>query len=95
MDWDAIWTAIQPWDKPIFVAGVIIGAIVVRAILLFVIRRVGNRIVSGVKKREGEQDTAVLLTSPLAAVRVQRARGPWAACSATSWASPSRWSRSS
>ncbi len=75
MDWDAIWAALAPWDKLIFVAVVIVGSIVLRAILVFIIRRVVNRIVSGVKKREGEQDTAVLLTSPLAAVRVvQRTR---------------------
>ena len=75
MDWDAIWAALAPWDKLIFVVVVIVGSIVLRAILVFIIRRVVNRIVSGVKKREGEQDTAVLLTSPLAAVRVvQRTR---------------------
>jgi small-conductance mechanosensitive channel len=75
MDWPAVWTALQPWNKVIFVAVVIIAAVVLRAILLFAIRRVVNRIVNGVKKREGEQDTQVLLTSPLAAVRVvQRTR---------------------
>lgn len=75
MDWPAIWTALQPWDKPIFVAVVIVSAVVLRGILVFAVRRIVNRIVSGVKKREGEQDTAVLLTSPLAQVRiVQRTR---------------------
>lgn len=75
MDWPAIWTALAPWYKVIFVVVVVVGAILLRAILLFVIRRVVNRIVSGVKQREGEDDTQVLLTSPLAAVRVvQRTR---------------------
>lgn len=75
MDWDALWAALDPWDKPIFVAAVILGAMVVRAVLLFIVRRIVNRVVNGVKKRENEQDTAVLLTSPLAAARVvQRTR---------------------
>jgi len=75
MDLPAFWLSIEPWHATIYVALVIVGAIILRAILLFVIRRVVNRIVSGVKKREGEDDTQVLLTSPLAAVRiVQRTR---------------------
>ena len=53
----------------------IVGAVILRTVLKFVIKRVAERIVSGVKKKQGELDTEVLLTSPLAAVRVvQRTR---------------------
>ncbi len=54
---------------------VIAGAIVVRWVLLFVIRRVVRRIINGAKKRQNFDDTQALLMSPLAAVRVvQRTR---------------------
>jgi small-conductance mechanosensitive channel len=60
---------------PITVAAVILGAIVLRWILQFVIRGVVNRIVNGVKKRQNVDDTQSLQASPLAAVRVvQRTR---------------------
>jgi len=63
------------WGEPIFVVGVIVGALVLRLILLFVIRRTVQRIVNGAKKRENVDDTQALLTSPLIAVRiVQRTR---------------------
>ena len=59
----------------ITVAGVVIGAIVLRAVLLFVIDRVVKRIVNGAKKKQGAEDTQALLMTPLAAVRVvQRTR---------------------
>ncbi|NYF11086.1 small conductance mechanosensitive channel [Leifsonia sp. AK011] len=46
-----------------------------RFVLIFVIRRVVNRVVSGVKKRHNVDDTRELEASPLAAVRlVQRTR---------------------
>lgn len=54
---------------------IIAGAWVLRFILLFVIKRVVDRVVNGVKHKENIHDTQVLLTSPLAAVRVvQRTR---------------------
>lgn len=54
---------------------IIACAWVLRFILLFVIKRVVDRVVNGVKHKENIHDTQVLLTSPLAAVRVvQRTR---------------------
>src|ERR1041384_7918349 len=77
MTWDTFWEFVTagPWSTLIFVAVVIVAAFVLRAILKFFIKRVVERIVSGVKKKQGEPDTEILLTSPLAAVRVvQRTR---------------------
>ena len=79
MDWNAFWTGLDAflviWGKPINVAIIIILAFVIRAVLLFVIKRVVQQIVSGVKKKQNVQDTQALLSSPLAAVRVvQRTR---------------------
>lgn len=75
MDWTALWTALEPLEPLITSIAVIVGAIVLRAILLFVIRRVVSRIISGAKKKHDAEDTQALLTSPLAAVRVvQRTR---------------------
>jgi len=54
---------------------IIAGAWLIRFVLLFVIKRVVDGIVNGVKHKENIHDTQVLLTSPLAAVRVlQRTR---------------------
>lgn len=54
---------------------VIVGAIIVRWILLFAIRRVVRRVINGAKRRQNFDDTQALLMSPLAAVRiVQRSR---------------------
>jgi len=54
---------------------IVVVAWLLRFVLLFVIRRVVDRIVNGVKHKENIHDTQVLLTSPLAAVRVvQRTR---------------------
>ena len=78
MTWDGFWNVIteqQPWANLTYIGIVIVSALILRAILKFVIKRVAERIVSGVKKKQGELDTEVLLTSPLAAVRVvQRTR---------------------
>jgi len=63
-----------PWAIPIKVVLVVIGAIVVRAIILFIIRRVVSRVVTGVKKQSNVDDTQ-LIDSPMAAARlVQRSR---------------------
>ncbi|BDZ49971.1 hypothetical protein GCM10025867_22120 [Frondihabitans sucicola] len=60
--------------KPIGVVAVILGAILLRVIIHFVIRRVVDQIVNGVKKKQNVQDTQAL-NSPLQAVRiVQRTR---------------------
>ncbi|MET0861085.1 MAG: mechanosensitive ion channel domain-containing protein, partial [Microbacterium sp.] len=57
------------------IAMIIIGAVIAAWLMHFVIRRIVNQIVSGVKKNQGADDTQALNVSPLAAVRlVQRTR---------------------
>lgn len=78
-DWAAFWNMLfdpaGPWSAWLTSAIVILAAVLLRFALLFGIRRVVGRVVSGVKKKQGETDTQVLMTSPLAAVRVvQRTR---------------------
>ncbi|WP_344796600.1 mechanosensitive ion channel family protein [Frondihabitans peucedani] len=68
---DAFWSM---WGKPIGVLAVIVGAILLRVVIHFVIRRVVAQIVNGVKKKQNVEDTQAL-NSPLQAVRVvQRTR---------------------
>lgn len=83
MNWDTFWGAInaffsdgpEPWSTLVSVVGIVVGALVLRWLLTFVIRRVVQQIVSGVKKNQKVEDTQSLLVSPLAAVRiVQRSR---------------------
>lgn len=80
MDWNAWWDAVvafmaTAWSVPVRIALIVLGAIVIRVILQFVIRRVVNRVVHGVKKKHAAPDTEALQASPLAAVRiVQRTR---------------------
>jgi len=76
-DWSAFWSMAADIyaSRPVQVLVIIVVSIVVRFVLQFVIGKVVGRIVSGVKNRQGEQDTQALLSSPLAAVRVvQRTR---------------------
>jgi len=77
--WDAFWTALTDFGRdyadPLRIATTIIFAVILRFVLRFVIDRAVNQVVSGVKKRQSVDDTAAILTSPLAAVRVvQRTR---------------------
>lgn len=79
VDWDAAWRAIgeflATYDTPFRIVGVIVGALVLRWILVVVIRRVVDQVVSGVKKAQNVDDTVELSASPLMAVRVvQRTR---------------------
>lgn len=54
---------------------IIAGALLLRVVLQFVIRRIVNRVVLGVKRKHNVDDTRELEASPLAAVRlVQRTR---------------------
>ena len=63
------------WAKPIWVALIILLAVVVRFILQFLIRRLVNRVINGAKKKAGVDDTTLIAASPLAAMRVvQRTR---------------------
>ncbi len=73
MDWTAFWQNLKDFDNDwhlFTVAFVLVGATLLRAILLFIIRRVVRRIVNGAKKKQNFEDTLALLMSPLAAVRV-------------------------
>lgn len=85
MNWDTFWadlgTSIAKieWtvyvEKIFAVAAIIVIAFALRWALQFVIRRVVQQIVSGVKKNQKVDDTQALNVSPLAAVRVvQRSR---------------------
>lgn len=78
-DWAGFWGGIgeflATYDTPFRIAGVIIGALVLRWVLVVVIRRVVEQVVSGVKKVQNVDDTVELSASPLMAVRVvQRTR---------------------
>ncbi|HEY8589746.1 MAG TPA: mechanosensitive ion channel domain-containing protein [Naasia sp.] len=72
MEWTAFW---EMWGTPIYIVCVIVGAVLLRVVLHYVVRRVVDRIVHGVKQRQQIDDTQALHASPLTAVRlVQRTR---------------------
>ncbi|WP_255447341.1 mechanosensitive ion channel family protein [Schumannella soli] len=82
-DWTAFWA--DPWPqlgnflvhKPLSVLIIVVVAVLLRIVATFIIKRVVNQIVNGVKKKQNVTDTAALgiAVSPLAAVRtVQRTR---------------------
>lgn len=78
-DWNALWLGVlnflETWNVFAKIVGIVLGSIIVRGVLQLVIRRVVNRVVSGVKKKQNVEDTQALFASPLAAVRtVQRTR---------------------
>jgi small-conductance mechanosensitive channel len=77
MTWDIFWTTtndILTWPI-VRIAFIVLFAFAARWVLLFVIHRVVNQIVSGVKKTQNVDDTQSLNVSPVAAVRVvQRTR---------------------
>jgi len=71
----AWWESLGAWQVPLRVLIIVVSAVVVRLILQFVIHRTVRSIVSGVKKKQGVDDTQALAATPLAAVRVvQRTR---------------------
>lgn len=77
IDWANFWPSVWAFmlDKPLKVLIIIALAVLIRIALIFVIRRVVDRIVTGVKKKQNVDDTQSLQASPLAAVRVvQRTR---------------------
>ncbi len=79
VDWAAAWRGITDflttYEAPFRIVGVIVGAVILRWVLVVVIRRVVDRVVSGVKKAQNVDDTVELSASPLHAVRVvQRTR---------------------
>ena len=78
-DWAAFWATIgsflTTYEAPFRIAGVLIGAVILRWVLIVIIARVVDRVVSGVKKAQNVDDTVELSASPLHAVRVvQRTR---------------------
>ena len=73
MDWTATLQNLKDFDNDwhlFTVLFVLVGAFLLRGILLFIIRRVVTRIVNGAKKKQNFDDTQALLMSPLAAVRI-------------------------
>lgn len=73
--WEGIVTFVQTNEAVFRIAGVIVGAVILRWVLLISIRRVVDRVVSGVKKAQAVEHTVELSASPLHAVRVvQRTR---------------------
>ncbi|WP_104135720.1 MULTISPECIES: mechanosensitive ion channel family protein [unclassified Cryobacterium] len=85
MNWETFWANLGtfiakiPWTdyvgKIFAIAAIIVVAFALRWALQFVIRRVVQQIVSGVKKNQKVDDTQALNVSPMAAVRVvQRSR---------------------
>ena len=78
--WDALGAAIadfldSAWARPVWVIIIIVAGLLLRWLLLAIIRRLVTRVVTGVKRKQGIEDTQALESSPLAAVRVvQRTR---------------------
>jgi small conductance mechanosensitive channel len=66
---------VDTWHVPITIVIVVLAAIIIRLILRKTIKQVVDRIVNGVKKRQGAADTQALIASPLQTARVvQRTR---------------------
>jgi small conductance mechanosensitive channel len=81
MSWIGIWAAVvaffstELWTKLFAIILIVVITLLLRWLLHYVLRAIVNRIVSGVKKKQGAEDTQALMVSPLAAVRlVQRTR---------------------
>lgn len=79
MDWTSFWANVgsflNDYRIPLSILLIIVAAFVARAILLFLVRRLVDQVVNGVKKKQNVTDTQALAASPLAAVRiVQRTR---------------------
>jgi small conductance mechanosensitive channel len=79
VDWATIWQSLVnfavTYEAPLRIVGVIVGAVILRWILLISILRVVDRVVYGVKKAQNVENTTELSASPLHAVRVvQRTR---------------------
>jgi moderate conductance mechanosensitive channel len=82
MTWDSFWGGVgdfvYAWRVPLTILLILVVTIVGRLILLSLVRRLVDQVVSGVKKKQNVSDTQALQASPaspLAAVRiVQRTR---------------------
>jgi small conductance mechanosensitive channel len=66
---------VDTWHVPITILIVLLAAVLIRLLLRRTIKQVVDRIVNGVKKRQGAADTQALVASPLQTARVvQRTR---------------------
>ncbi|MBB5632362.1 small conductance mechanosensitive channel [Cryobacterium mesophilum] len=79
MDWQAVWAGlgafIAQWHVLLTVIGIVVGAFVVRWLLLVILRRSIERVITGVKKTHNVEETQELASAPLHAARiVQRTR---------------------
>ncbi|MBX3092360.1 MAG: mechanosensitive ion channel [Cryobacterium sp.] len=78
-NWTGFWTALgsffAQWHVPITIVLIVVGTFVVRWLLLIILRRSIERVVSGVKKSHNVEQTQELASAPLRAARiVQRTR---------------------
>ena len=78
-DWtsffDGIGSFLGDWQAPLKIVAIVIGALLVRWLLLVILRRSIERVISGVKKSQNVEETQELSASPLRAARVvQRTR---------------------
>jgi small-conductance mechanosensitive channel len=72
---NAWWDSLGVWQMPLRVLLIIVIAVLIRFVMQLVIRRTVRSIVTGVKRKQGVDDTQALNATPLAAVRVvQRTR---------------------
>lgn len=79
MDWDEFFTELghflSDYQVLLKLIAIVVGALLLRWLLQFVVRRTSNRIVTGLKRSQNVTDTQALFASPLKAVRVvQRTR---------------------
>ena len=79
MEWEVLWTALgaflAEWRVPITTVGIVVGAFLLRWLLLVILRRSIERVISGVKKTHNVEETQELASAPLYAARiVQRTR---------------------
>lgn len=73
--WQSVGDFLTTYQAPFRIVGVIVGAIVLRWVLIVIIHRVVDQVVSGVKKSQNVEHTVELSAAPLMAVRVvQRTR---------------------
>ena len=79
MNWTNFWAMlgsfVADWPVLVLIFAIIVGALVLRWLLLVILRRAIDRVVSGVKKNHNVEETQELASAPLSAARiVQRTR---------------------
>jgi uncharacterized membrane protein len=65
---NAWWDSLGVWQMPLRVLLIIVIAVLIRFVMQLVIRRTVRSIVTGVKRKQGVDDTQALNAPPLAAV---------------------------